>query len=78
MVPTIEARVQVVVTVLDFFVREGEESAQDCGGARLVLVKPLVSRYEKSRDNPRPVGRNMGRPAVDEARSLPDHCKTLS
>ena len=48
---TIEACVHVVVALLDFFVREGEESAQDSGRARLVLVKPFVSGYEQAGHN---------------------------
>ena len=48
MMPTIEARLHVVVAVLDVFVRECQQAAQDRGGARLVLVEPLVSWYEQS------------------------------
>jgi hypothetical protein len=49
--PTIEACAHVVVAALDFLVREGEESAQDSGRARLVLVKPFVSRHEQAGHN---------------------------
>ena len=51
MMPTVEACMHVVVAVLDVFVREGQQAAQDRGGARLLLVEPLVSWHEQSGDD---------------------------
>ena len=48
----IEACMHVVVAVLDLFVRKGQQTAQDCSGPRLLLVKPLVSWHEQSGDDP--------------------------
>ena len=75
---TFKPRTHIVIALVNFVVREREDSVQDSSGSRLLLVEAFVSRYEQAGYDTRPVGRDVDVTPTDQARYVPNHCERLT